>query len=279
MRDTTAYLLTDTMKDTITRGTGTAINWENNPQMRLDIPIAGKTGTTDDSRDLGFTGFTPYLTAALWFGNDNNVPMSTQMRDGMARASTFLGPLWRNIMQEIHSGYAPRAFERPPGITTEEICADSGHLPTDLCVIDPRGNRVRTEIFAPGTIPTDTCAVHQQHLVCVDNNHHLAGNNCSNTVYRVGLVRPVPIDEEYADVIVQDRVFEHHPSIRTGETCTACSGGAFDWDDWWNQYWGLPDPPNWLDPGDDDPDGEPVYDVPPPPDNEPPDNSPPPGDG
>ncbi|MCL2499657.1 MAG: transglycosylase domain-containing protein [Defluviitaleaceae bacterium] len=263
MRDTTAYLLIDTMKDTLTSGTGTAMNWIANPQMRIDIPIAGKTGTTDDSRDLGFTGFTPYLTAALWFGNDNNTHLSTRMRDGMARASTYLGPLWRNIMQEIHADFAPRSFVRPPGITEETICIDSGHLATDLCRIDPRGNRERLEIFAPGTIPKETCTVHREFLVCVDNNFHLAGNNCFNTQYRVGLVRPVPIDEEHESIVVRDREFEHHPSIRTGETCTVCAGssGHTDWWEWWNNLFGLPDPPDLW--GNNDNDGEPVYDVPP----------------
>ncbi|MCL2602885.1 MAG: transglycosylase domain-containing protein [Defluviitaleaceae bacterium] len=264
MRDTTAYLLIDTMKDTVVSGTGTAMNWIANPQMRADIPVAGKTGTTDDSRDLGFSGFTPYLTASLWFGNDDNLNMSTQMRNGMARASAYLGPLWRNIMQEIHEGFAPRQYDRPHGITEHRICIDSGHLATDLCRTDPRGNRERLEIFAPGTVPTETCAVHQQFLVCTDNHNHLAGNNCTNTVYHIGLVRPIPIPEEFDSMVIRDRQYEHHPSVRTSETCTVCAGGMSDewWWDWWDQFnnpWGLPQTPDWWD---DDDDGDPVYDVP-----------------
>jgi penicillin-binding protein 1A len=263
MRDTTAYLLIDTMKDTITNGTGTAMNWIANPQMRRDIPIAGKTGTTDESRDLGFTGFTPYLTAALWFGNDNNMSMSTQMRSGMRRASAYLGPLWRNIMQDIHTDFAPRQFTRPPGIIEEHVCFDSGHLATDLCRNDPRGNRERLEIFAPGTVPTQVCNVHQEFLVCVDNHYHLAGTWCTNMIHRIGIVRPVPIPEEFAQVSIGDRAYEHHPSIRTGATCTVCTGGGLfgfsDWD-WWDQMFGLPETPPWLNPEPDDDD--PVYDIP-----------------
>jgi penicillin-binding protein 1A len=263
IKDTTAYLLIDTMKDTITRGTGTAINWLNNTQMRNDIPIAGKTGTTDVTRDLGFTGFTPYFTAAIWLGNDDNVHMSSSTVAGMSPANRYHGPLWRNIMQEIHEGFAPRQFERPPGIITETVCLDSGHLPTDLCHEDARGNRVRSEIFAPGTVPQTHCTVHQQHLVCVDNNNWLAGHNCINTLLRVAFLRSVPISEEFDNVTVGDRAFEHHPSVRTGQTCTACIGHSTDFDDWWDM-WG-----NWMFPGtsnqnaDDTPD-DPVYDVPPP---------------
>jgi penicillin-binding protein 1A len=259
MLDTTAYLLIDTMKDTITIGTGTSINWANNTQMRRDIPIAGKTGTHELS-DLGFTGFTPYFTAAIWFGNDDNMALSTVTVQGMRPASVMHGPLWRNIMQEIHEGFAPRQFHRPQGITVHQVCFDSGHLPTDLCFRDARGNRVSDEIFAPGTVPTQFCTVHQEHLVCYNNDNHLAGHNCSSTFMRLGLVRPVPIPEEYSHIVVRDRPYEHHPSVRLGVTCTACVTTATTnpddwWANWWNN-WGLPDPPDWGNPGATDDDND-----------------------
>jgi len=269
MRDTTAYLLTDSMKDTLTRGTGTAINWRENAQLRQNIPIAGKRGTTNDTRDLGFAGFTPYLTAAIWMGNDNNQPMSVNTVQGMAPARMFHGPLWRNIMQEIHEWerFTPRHFERPPSITTEVVCLDSGLLATELCNDDPRGNRARTEIFAPGTIPTDYCNVHQQHNVCEESGM-LAGFGCSQSVSRIGIMRVVPIPEEFDGIVIRDRAFEFHPSVRRGEICNVCTGSFqeqwyFDGTDW---IWGIP---HWSNithqnnAGQPEENYNPVYDVPP----------------
>ena len=60
IKETTAYLLTDAMRDVVTQGTGTA----SNPNDGMDV--AGKTGTTNDSKDLWFVGYTPYLTAGVW---------------------------------------------------------------------------------------------------------------------------------------------------------------------------------------------------------------------
>jgi penicillin-binding protein 1A len=288
MSDTTSYLLIDSMRDTVTRGTGTRVNWENAPQMRIDIPIAGKTGTSNRTRDLGFSGFTPYFTASIWMGNDDNLMMSSGTVRGMAPANQFHGPLWRNIMQEIHEGLPPRRFERPPGIITQEVCFDSGHLPTDLCHADRRGNRVSTEIFAPGTVPTQHCTVHQAHLIC-NESHQLAGHSCSDTAVQVAIMRAVPIPEEYNDTIVQDRSFEHHPSVRTGVTCTLCESGGVQ-GNWWENWDGWTsgssdDWSNWMFPGttNNPPDSgepyEPVYDIPPfiPPDNTGNDDAPPSG--
>ena len=285
MRDTTAYMLTSSMRDTMTAGTGTAINWQGNAQLRIDIPIAGKTGTSEHTRDLGFTGYTPFLTAAIWLGNDNNQGMSTGTVQGMAPARMFHGPLWRNIMQEIHEWerFYPRSFDRPSGIVLATVCRDSGMLATDLCRRDPRGGRIRTEVFTAGTIPHEYCIVHQEHWVCYAHDNRyvggpLAGPGCMHTQARVGLVRIVPIPEEFVNTNIRDRQWEHHPWVREGGVCDRCYGefpGMWEdlpivdgFPDWFFQLPGANNPP--PEPY------EPVYDVPghdfwPPPNDFPPD--------
>ncbi|MCL2364664.1 MAG: transglycosylase domain-containing protein [Defluviitaleaceae bacterium] len=285
LRATTAYMLIDAMRDTVSRtgATGHSMNWQNNAQLRNDIPVAGKTGTSNDRRDLGFTGFTPHLTAAIWMGNDDNRPMSTFNVGGMAHAGVFHGPLWRNIMQEIHEWdrFEPRQFVRPPGIVTGTVCLDSGMLMSSACQHDPRGNRGRSEIFTSDTLPTEECDVHQAHLMCTAHNR-LASLYCTQTAWRSGIVRPVPIPEEFAGTWINDRQFELHSSVRDGIYCTACAEGPPPWvetDGWYlsEDYRDWP-PDMWpylpfgpyanqnqpQRPPEPDPDYAPVYDATPP---------------
>ena len=68
LKETTAFLLTDAMVDVVTKGTGTAVNFKT-------MPIAGKTGTASETRDVWFSGYTPYYTATVWAGYDNRIIM------------------------------------------------------------------------------------------------------------------------------------------------------------------------------------------------------------
>jgi penicillin-binding protein 1A len=170
-RDTAAYMLLDTMKDTMTLGTGPAGNWVNT-QLRRDIPIAGKTGTSQNRRDLGFSGSTPYLTASIWMGNDNN----DRLTSGANRVHLVA---WRSIMEEIHEGLPPRQFTRPPDnrFATATICSDSGLLAGEFCHLDSRGNRARSALMDAHHVPTGRCDIHVQFTYCVLHGY-LAGPNC-----------------------------------------------------------------------------------------------------
>jgi len=225
LRDTTAYLLIDTMKDTMTASgsTGNQINFTNQ-ELRRNIPVMGKTGTSQDSADLGFTGSTPYFTAGIWMGNDSNQRMSRNASGYHLRA-------WRSIMQELHLGLPARQFERPYGIVSRTICRDSGHLPSEHCAADPRGSRTRTEIFASQHVPTQTCRVHQRKTYCWASGQ-LQGYFCwSDTVVtRVGLVREVPIRDTSANV--RDRQWEFPRGVLDGIVCNSCQHGTYTPGDW-----------------------------------------------
>ena len=71
------------------------------------MPAAGKTGTTNSSKDTWFCGYTPYYTAAVWVGYDipRNMP-------GIYGA-TYAGKIWKNVMDEIHQGLPPLDWEQP----------------------------------------------------------------------------------------------------------------------------------------------------------------------
>ena len=225
MRDTAAYLVLDSMRDTLTnaRATGGQARWVGNPQMLADIPAAGKTGTSQDNRDLGFSGSTPYFTASIWMGNDNNARMHPNTRSNHTVA-------WRSIMQEIHTGLPARQFPRPAGIVQVVICRDSGHLPGEHCNHDPRGNRTRTEIFDSRFVPTEVCGVHQLLTFCVHG--YMAGPHCPfySVQTRVGIVRSVPVDPS---VPLLDRQYEIPLAALEGVICEYHTG-HHNWP-WGNQ--------------------------------------------
>jgi len=129
-------------------------------------------------------------------------------------------------MEEIHRDLPARSFTRPQGIVTASVCLDSGHLPTEYCSADPRGNRTRSEVFAAGQVPAQVCRVHQQHTICTESDL-LAGTSCPYWAVqtRVGLVRSIPIDDITASV--SDRHLEFSLGVRQGLSCTHCFGGDF----------------------------------------------------
>ena len=102
-RSDSAFMLTDVLKGTFTSpyGTGRGLGLEN------DMPAAGKTGTTNSSKDTWFCGYTPYYTAAVWVGYDipRNMP-------GIYGA-TYAGKIWKNVMDEIHQRLPSLDWEQP----------------------------------------------------------------------------------------------------------------------------------------------------------------------
>ncbi|MCQ2497975.1 MAG: transglycosylase domain-containing protein [Lachnospiraceae bacterium] len=150
VKETTAYLLTSAMQTVVTSGTGGAVNFGGG------MAIAGKTGTTSDYNDVWFAGYTPYYTASCWTGYDNNTKLSSNDEKNLAKK------LWKAVMSRVHANLEPRQFERPAGIVSATVCGISGKLPIPgLC-----DAHIKSEIFAEGTVPTETCDVHYSGMVC-----------------------------------------------------------------------------------------------------------------
>ena len=148
LQETSSFLLTSAMQDVVTKGTGTMVNFGNQS-------IAGKTGTTSSYNDIWFSGYTPYYTATVWVGFDNNVDLAGNQHD----IAKFL---WKESMSRIHSSLPYATFDMPNGITTCAICSKSGKLPNaGLC-----DDCIRTEYFAVGTEPYEYCDVHYKGMVC-----------------------------------------------------------------------------------------------------------------
>ncbi|ABY91560.1 MAG: Penicillin-binding protein, 1A family [Caldanaerobacter subterraneus] len=147
-----AYILTNMMQEVVKPG-GTGTN------ARLpNMPVAGKTGTNENYYDAWFAGFTPYYSASVWMGTGENIAMIYGGKG--VTGGSYPAIFWKTVMMQIHKNLPYKDFVRPPGIISVTVCRDSGELPTDLCHLDPRGDRTYTEIFAQGTQPTTYCTVH-----------------------------------------------------------------------------------------------------------------------
>ena len=133
------------------------------------MPVAGKTGTTDESKDIWFEGYTPYYTCGVWGGYDNNDALPDYDRS----YSTYAKVLWNSIMSRIHAELPIKQFSEPDDITTAVICKKYGKLAVSgLCDADPRGSQVMTEYFTYDTVPTAVCDAHVGLSICKESGPH-----------------------------------------------------------------------------------------------------------
>ncbi len=157
IKDTTAWLLTDAMKDVLTIGTGKICNFEG-------MTLAGKSGTTTKDRDALFAGFSPYYSCVVWGGFDDNTPQTG--------GTSYAKLIWKAVMQRLHENLPDKDFVKPDGIIECSVCKKSGKLAKEgLCDCDPRGSQVQTEYFAVGTEPTEYCDTHVAITVCAASGY------------------------------------------------------------------------------------------------------------
>lgn len=142
----TAFIMTDIMQGVMTPG-GTA-----NRNAVPNMPTGGKTGTTDDNADKWLIGFTPYYSAAVWYGYDNRLGKTEIPSPDRNNARG----IWTEVMTRIHEGLPHRDFERPATVEEHTICPASGLLATSRCP------NPRKEYFVPGAAanPDRYCNVH-----------------------------------------------------------------------------------------------------------------------
>ena len=108
-REDTAFIMTDILKGTMNTeyGTGRGL------QLKNKMPAAGKTGTSNGSKDTWFCGYTKYYSAAIWVGHDMPVEMP-----GIYGA-TYAGKIWKNTMDILHEDLEPEDWEVPDTVVKE----------------------------------------------------------------------------------------------------------------------------------------------------------------
>ena len=187
MKETTAYMMTDMLQKVVSNGTGGGARFGG-------MHIAGKTGTTSDNYDRYFAGYTPYYCAAVWTGYKYSERISYPVNPAAA--------MWKKVMQKIHEDLPDKSFEKPSGLVSVQVCADSGLLPTDACRADPRNNRIITVEVPQGQAPTEECNLHAFRDFCTEGNC-LAGEFCPpESVVQKGFLDYVR--EDYGESIVAE---------------------------------------------------------------------------
>lgn len=156
----TARVMVSLLEDAVNSGTGAAIR--GTAGLPLSIPAAGKTGTTNNSSDVWFVGFTPNLQAAVWFGMDQPGTIRTGATGGVDAA-----PVWGDFMRRVYQGEqednggqsssgilpTPDPWPMLPGLITRKVDDKTGKLASAWC----DSNNAYDEIFIPGTEPTEVC--------------------------------------------------------------------------------------------------------------------------
>jgi len=136
-----AFIVRDMMRDVAERGSGTAAR----KAVPDNIPIAGKTGTTNDNVDVWFVGMTPDLVAGVWLGFDKPKPIATGAVGGLLAA-----PIWGQMMGRYYAGRSTSGWGPPPdGLVFAELNRDVADIATPDVPLDKR----YVEYFLPGTEP------------------------------------------------------------------------------------------------------------------------------
>ncbi|MDY2825000.1 MAG: PBP1A family penicillin-binding protein [Treponema sp.] len=152
----TAFVMSKLLENTV-NGPGTlrAQSWKfdykTDKGQKYSIHAGGKTGTTQNWADAWTVGFTPYNTAAFWFGFDK----PGQSLGLKITGATLAGFAWGDYMREIHRGMLSKDFNKPAeGVIEVTVCSVSGKIPTPEC------RKTTTQWVLAGTQPTDFCPVH-----------------------------------------------------------------------------------------------------------------------
>ncbi len=146
------------------------------------MDVAAKTGTTDENYDRWLCGFTPYYTAATWFGYDQNETIYFNRQNPA-------GVIWANVMRNIHSGLDNATFEKPSWIQTETICANSGGIANSGCT------NTYEEYFLWGTKP-DNCTEHSGNRITTNNNQNNQSEQTNQNVFNEDLTLDPSIENE-----------------------------------------------------------------------------------
>ncbi|MEK7186218.1 MAG: PBP1A family penicillin-binding protein [Patescibacteria group bacterium] len=163
-----AFIISDILSDNHARTQA----FGSSSELRIgNLPVAVKTGTTNDFRDNWTIGYTPSYVTTVWVGNNDNRPMS-----GVASGVTGAAPIWNGIMTQLLAGKGPEPFQRPAGVIQKSVCADTGLIPNK----DNPCN-TRFEYFIAGTESKSSYQVLNQDVFVNKDTQEQAKEGDPNT--------------------------------------------------------------------------------------------------
>lgn len=142
-----AFVVRDMMRDVVDRGTASSIR----RYLPPSVPVAGKTGTTNDNSDVWFIGLTPDIVAGVWLGFDTPKTITPGAAGGSLAA-----PVWGRMMARYYGSRAGRELERSQARWTPPVGVISGELDRltgQLATLATPAERRYTEYFVEGTEP------------------------------------------------------------------------------------------------------------------------------
>ena len=143
-----AYQMVSMLQDVTRRGTAASLQ-----RQGLPMEVAGKTGTTNESRDAWFVGFSSSVVVGVWIGFDDPQTIRSD-----ASGSRIALPIWADFMRRTAQRLPADPFPRPPKLRSELMCSVSYHRALDGCPS-------YVEYFKPGDdIPTQLCELHTGSL-------------------------------------------------------------------------------------------------------------------
>lgn len=161
------------------------------------IPVAGKTGTSQDYHDRWFIGYTPEYLGGVWYGYEYPKAL-----DG--NTQYICTEIWDDIMTEVHALYTVNEskFPESENVIRVNYCSDSGKLLSEACILDPRGIRAERGYFVKGTEPTEKCDCHVLAEYDYDAGGVSVGHCPSSRTTAVGMIqanRSFPIQVYVSD--------------------------------------------------------------------------------
>jgi penicillin-binding protein 1A len=141
-----AYLITDVLSEALERGTGFRVR-----QSGLEVPAAGKTGTTNDGTDTWFVGYTPNLVAGIWLGFDQPRPIVEDATGGQLAA-----PIWARVVERVYRKHPrPEPWKAPSEVVSRRVDPQTGLLLDEGC--EPKKGSAYEELFVEGLEPASYC--------------------------------------------------------------------------------------------------------------------------
>ena len=135
-----AFIVRDMMREVVERGTATSVR----RYLPATIPVAGKTGTTNDNTDVWFVGMTPDVVAGVWLGFDRPKTITSGAAGG-----TLAAPIFGRMMSDFYAARSASQWMPPNGLIAAELDRVTGELADSTTLPDRR----YTEYFLAGTEP------------------------------------------------------------------------------------------------------------------------------